>query len=70
MPVRKLKPIEERDPIAAHAMAVFDGFEEGRPLCAVRGLVRPGCMCASVIVGGVFCGSKNANCPHRKEAAR
>ena len=29
-----------------------------KPKCAVRGLVRPGAMCGSVIVGGTYCGYK------------
>lgn len=35
-----------------------------RDRCAVRGLVRPGGMCASVIVGGEFCGY-GGECEHK-----
>ena len=38
-----------------------------RPLCAVRGLIRPGAMCGSVIVGGKLCGFDGA-CPHKVAA--
>ena len=37
---------------------------EARPLCAVRGMVRPGAMCGEVIVGGEFCGHAG-ECPHK-----
>lgn len=29
MPAPKLKPIEERDPVAAHCLCVFDALESG-----------------------------------------
>ena len=35
-----------------------------RPRCATRGMLRPGAMCGSVIVGGEFCGSKK-ECQHK-----
>ena len=38
--------------------------ELNRPRCAVRGIIRPGAMCGSVIVGGKFCGHKG-ECPHK-----
>jgi DNA segregation ATPase FtsK/SpoIIIE-like protein len=38
-----------------------------RPLCAVRGLIRPGAMCGSVIVGGELCGFKG-KCEHQRAA--
>ena len=39
-----------------------------RPRCAVRGLIRPGAMCGSVIVGGVLCGFKG-KCEHQRATA-
>lgn len=35
-----------------------------KPRCAVGGMVRPGAMCGSVIVGGEFCGHAG-ECPHK-----
>jgi hypothetical protein len=36
-----------------------------RPQCAVRGLIQPGAMCGSVIVGGELCGFKG-QCEHQR----
>ena len=38
--------------------------QSDHPRCAVRGIIRPGAMCGSVIVGGKFCGHKG-ECPHK-----
>lgn len=35
-----------------------------KPKCAVKGMVRPGAMCGSVIVGGIYCGY-DGNCQHK-----
>lgn len=35
-----------------------------RPICAVKGLVRPGAMCGAIIVGGKYCGH-NGECSHK-----
>lgn len=35
-----------------------------RPQCAVGGMIRPGAMCGSVIVGGRLCGFPG-DCPHK-----
>jgi hypothetical protein len=40
-----------------------------KPECAVRGLVRPGAMCARVIVGMKLCGAEPGTCPHQRDAA-
>lgn len=39
-----------------------------KPTCAVQGVVRPGAMCASIIVGGVQCGS-SGECEHKRVLA-
>ena len=38
-----------------------------KPKCAVKGMVRYGAMCGSVIVGGVYCGHEGA-CQHKQAA--
>lgn len=38
-----------------------------KPRCAVRGQIRPGAMCGSVIVGMEFCGFKG-KCEHQRFA--
>lgn len=35
-----------------------------KPKCAVRGGIRRGAMCGSVMVGGVYCGF-NGDCQHK-----
>lgn len=37
--------------------------------CAVRGMIQPGAMCGSVIVGGQFCGNAGP-CEHKMIAAK
>ena len=39
-------------------------IQQNPPRCAVRGVIRPGAMCGSVIVGGKFCGHKG-ECSHK-----
>jgi hypothetical protein len=39
--------------------------EAQRPKCAVRGAIRPGAMCGSVIVGGELCGFEG-ECEHQR----
>lgn len=41
-----------------------EAVEEQRSDCAVRGMIMPGAMCGSVIVGGKFCGH-SGECPHK-----
>jgi hypothetical protein len=40
--------------------------DQQKPLCAVRGAIRPGAMCGSVIVGMQFCGFAG-KCEHQRE---
>ncbi len=40
--------------------------EMTRPVCALKGMIRPGAMCSQIIVGLKYCGYKG-ECPHKVE---
>lgn len=50
---------------AHKARAAEREAKNAKPRCPVGGMIQPGAMCGSVIVGGKFCGS-DEDCPHKQ----
>ncbi|MYM92483.1 hypothetical protein [Duganella vulcania] len=43
--------------------------DQNKPLCKVHGMIEPGAMCSSVIVGAKYCGYAG-KCEHKVTAAQ
>lgn len=65
--LRRLKVLEKRDIVervpSVYARQICWRVKEAT--CAVGGMIRPGAMCGSVLVGGKLCGH-NGPCEHRR----
>ena len=65
--LRRLKALERRDVVeripSCYARQICWRLKQAT--CTVGGLLRPGVMCGSVIVGGKLCGH-NGECQHKR----